>query len=408
MRKIFIFFTFIIFALSVLTSCRPPELEGAYVDYNNDRKDSALELAKEATEKYPDNAEAPYLLGRIYGEKAMYKEMVESYNKSLQRSDEFKDDIEQSKLYYFQSEYKKGYDNFVNYQNAAGDTSEQTMQLLKSAYEHAKNASIIRPNDYSTVKLAALAANYQDDYDKAKEEFQELTKIRPDTVDGWFQLGRLYFNEKNYKKAIEYEKKAFDVDSNFVPAMELIAFAYENLNDTTNAIDAYKKAISLDPNNISYLFNLGLIYNKQAATAGSEDVQKEKYAMAEKYFASTYNSEAFIRGCLQDLVEQTLYQKGLLEIIIINSGSQQNERAIVEDFQRTLYDSNLEILYSLTVVAQIQQRKFKEALATAQEGLDYFPDSADLYEYISICQSNLGNAKAAQEANDRAEQLRGE
>jgi tetratricopeptide (TPR) repeat protein len=374
MRKIFIFFTFIIFALSVLTSCRPPELEGAYVDYNNDRKDSALELAKEATEKYPDNAEAPYLLGTIYGEKGMYKEMIESFNKSLQRSDEFKDDIEQSKLYYFQSEYKKGYDNFVNYQNAAGDTSEQTMQLLKSAYEHAKNASIIRPNDYSTVKLAALAANYQDDYDKAKEEFQELTKIRPDTVDGWFQLGRLYFNEKNYKKAIEYEKKAFDVDSNFVMAMELIAFAYENLNDTTNAIDAYKKAISLDPNNISYLFNLGLIYNKQAATAGSEDVQKEKYAMAEKYFARALS---------------------------INPDE-------LEDFQRTLYDSNLEILYSLTVVAQIQQRKFKEALATAQEGLDYFPDSADLYEYISICQSNLGNAKAAQEANDRAEQLRGE
>jgi tetratricopeptide (TPR) repeat protein len=179
---------------------------------------------------------------------------------------------------------------------------------------------------------------------------------------------------RSLPKAIEYEKKAFDVDSNFVMAMELIAFAYENLNDTTNAIDAYKKAISLDPNNISYLFNLGLIYNKQAATAGSEDVQKEKYAMAEKYFARALS---------------------------INPDE-------LEDFQRTLYDSNLEILYSLTVVAQIQQRKFKEALATAQEGLDYFPDSADLYEYISICQSNLGNAKAAQEANDRAEQLRGE
>ncbi len=49
---------------------------------------------------------------------------------------------------------------------------------------------------------------------------------------------------------------------------------------------------------------------------------------------STYNSETFIRGCLQDLVDQTLYQKGELEIVVINSGSQQNEEAIIKKFQR--------------------------------------------------------------------------
>jgi ADP-heptose:LPS heptosyltransferase/glycosyltransferase involved in cell wall biosynthesis/2-polyprenyl-3-methyl-5-hydroxy-6-metoxy-1,4-benzoquinol methylase len=48
---------------------------------------------------------------------------------------------------------------------------------------------------------------------------------------------------------------------------------------------------------------------------------------------STYNSESFIRGCLQDLVEQTLYQQGKLEIVVINSGSQQNEEAIVKEYQ---------------------------------------------------------------------------
>lgn len=48
---------------------------------------------------------------------------------------------------------------------------------------------------------------------------------------------------------------------------------------------------------------------------------------------STYESEAFIGGCLQDLVEQTLYQKGLMEIIVVDSASPQNEGAIVRDFQ---------------------------------------------------------------------------
>lgn len=48
---------------------------------------------------------------------------------------------------------------------------------------------------------------------------------------------------------------------------------------------------------------------------------------------STYNSEKFIHLCLLDLVEQTLYKKGELEIIVIDSASEQNEQSIVQKFQ---------------------------------------------------------------------------
>ena len=51
---------------------------------------------------------------------------------------------------------------------------------------------------------------------------------------------------------------------------------------------------------------------------------------------STYNSERFIRGCLEDLEAQTI--AGRLEIIVVDSGSSQNERDIVEEFQQR-YDN---------------------------------------------------------------------
>ena len=51
---------------------------------------------------------------------------------------------------------------------------------------------------------------------------------------------------------------------------------------------------------------------------------------------STYNSEKFLRGCLEDLERQTIADK--LEIIVVNSGSQENEEAIVHEYQQK-YDN---------------------------------------------------------------------
>jgi GT2 family glycosyltransferase/glycosyltransferase involved in cell wall biosynthesis/SAM-dependent methyltransferase len=48
---------------------------------------------------------------------------------------------------------------------------------------------------------------------------------------------------------------------------------------------------------------------------------------------STYNSEQFMRGCLDDLTSQSLFVKGLMEIVVVDSASLQNEGTIVKDFQ---------------------------------------------------------------------------
>ncbi len=47
---------------------------------------------------------------------------------------------------------------------------------------------------------------------------------------------------------------------------------------------------------------------------------------------SAYNSVRFMRGCLEDLERQTIADR--LEIIVVNSASPQNERAVVQEFQK--------------------------------------------------------------------------
>ena len=61
---------------------------------------------------------------------------------------------------------------------------------------------------------------------------------------------------------------------------------------------------------------------------------------------STFKSERFLRGCLEDLEAQTIADR--LEIIVVDSHSPQNERAIVEEFQKR---------YSNIVYIRTQERE---------------------------------------------------
>jgi len=375
MRKTVLLTLFVLLVAFLVTSCRPPELEGAFVDYKAKRLDNALKLAIEATEKYPTNPEAPYLLGKIYGEKDMYGEMIGAFDKSVERSTQFEKDINNLKLYYFQNEYKKGYDNYVSYQDMVDDTSAKALKLLDMSIKHAKNASLVDPSDYRPVKLTGLAYNYKKEDDNAIEYFKKLTEIKPDTVDAWYQIGRVYFNTREYEKAAEYNKKAVEMDNTFTPAIELLAFSYESLKDTTNAVKIYKMASEIEPKNVSYLFNLGLIYNKMATNAGEdENVKIKNFAEAEQLFTKAI----------------TLDPEEL------------------DSYQRELFDNNLEIMYTLNCIAQIQQKKFEECKQTALDGIDVFPDSGELYEFLAICYANLGDRDKAKEAQARAKQLKEE
>jgi O-antigen biosynthesis protein len=112
---------------------------------------------------------------------------------------------------------------------------------------------------------------------------------------------------------------------------------------------------------------------------------------------STYNSEKFIAGCLLDLVDQTLYKKGELEIIVIDSASEQNEQSIVQNFQikypNIVYDRtpNRETLYgawnrgikmsrgAYITNANTDDRHRPDALEVMAHYLDTSPETSLVY-----------------------------
>lgn len=77
---------------------------------------------------------------------------------------------------------------------------------------------------------------------------------------------------------------------------------------------------------------------------------------------SLYNSMEYVDACLRDLVEQTLFKRGELEIVVIDSNSPQEERLVVERYQRAY--SN--ITYLRTDERETLYQAWNRGIALAQ------------------------------------------
>ncbi|HID38599.1 MAG TPA: tetratricopeptide repeat protein, partial [Calditrichaeota bacterium] len=251
-----------ILVLSVLlTSCRPPELEGAFVEYKQGRIDNALQLAKEATEKYPNNSEAWFLYGEIQGQKENYQEMVNAFDKSLAIDKNFETKIKQAKNYFFQSEFNKGVNNYNAYIKQEDRNSDQAKELLKKSLKSFQNANIIE-EDYKATSLIGFGHVLLGEKDEAIKYYKRCTEIKPDTSDGWIALGNFYMVEQKYAEAIPPLEKALQIDPNNTEAVSLLSQAYDLTGNQDKAIELYEKAMALQPDEKAFPFNLGLIFYK--------------------------------------------------------------------------------------------------------------------------------------------------
>lgn len=132
-------------------------------------------------------------------------------------------------------------------------------------------------------------------------------------------------------------------------------FSIETMKDFINCIFG-SRLVLVDSQDIDDKLGNGftLVYRKERSNSesfpwefapqGGNTVSHYSETILVSAIVSTYNSEAFIRGCLADLVEQTLYKKGMLEIIVVDSASPQCEGKIVKEFQ----DRFLNITYIRT------------------------------------------------------------
>ena len=359
MRLTTVIFALLLFTVAIMvSSCRPPELEQAVIDYNGGRYDNAYEEVLSATEKYPDNEEAWYYLGEIQGKKGQIKEMVESFDKSLALKNTFQAEIELAKRSYFGKYYNDGVSAYNSMIQIEDKKSEQAVKRLNQVISDFQNVLYIE-NDYMAHRLISIAYQFMEDDENSLKYLYSAADAKPDTVLAYVDLGYHFQRKQEFLKAAEQFKKGIEVDPKHEECLIRYAESLDMADKKDEAVTAYKAAFEVTPNEKAIPFNLGLLLFKQSNAIENDDAKKK-----------------------EKMKEAIFYFEKAREI-----------------------DPNIKEVYDLLGTLLLQLEDYDKAREVLEQGVELFPDSSTVWQNLSFLYAKLGEKEKAEAAFEKSKQL---
>jgi tetratricopeptide (TPR) repeat protein len=102
----------------------------------------------------------------------------------------------------------------------------------------------------SSLKMAMASSNQINVASVSKDEKAILA----------YEKGIKYMQNKKYKKALKYFKKAIKIDDNFAFGWDNLGLTYRYLNKLDDALLAYQKSLEIDPYGKMPLQNIPIVY----------------------------------------------------------------------------------------------------------------------------------------------------
>jgi|SRR3989304_6353296 len=211
----------------------------------------AIDELKEETRKYPEHAQAFFLLGKIYEDVEFkdgkyYSKMVSNYEKYIELKPEGKR-IDYVKLRAAQYYIRDG-------------LAEQNVDLLDKAEEYLK--SIDQSNSDVKMALGAIYLNEQN-YDQAIAEFEKSINLPPSELKlKYNSLGLAYIKKQSYAKAEKILEIAVRISPKDKYARNNLGFVYVQQGKLNEAREQFAEAVKLDRSYKNAVENLQWVENE--------------------------------------------------------------------------------------------------------------------------------------------------
>jgi len=331
--------------------------------------DKAIEQLKLELEHNPGNAEAHFLLGKIYSQKRMYPEMAKSFDASWELSPQFRKEIEDIRR-----------ENWVAMFNSGVTDAEQ--DSLAKALEKFKMAIIIDPTRYESYLNAAAQTMKMDNCEQAMEYSEKAYNISPDDIKVLNARAQISFNCKKYDNSLEVYRKLLKMDPQNVNAYVNMATIFELMHLPDSSKVAYDRVIQVDPEYKDAYYNRGILYLNQAI-----QMYKELVAVRDSLDQNPQNQELIARS--KELVSKQREFYHLAEM----------------DFQKAV-DLDPDDLEAMQYLGQslFQQEKTDEAIGVLEKVVQIDPENKEAWSTLSIAYTKKGDRQKAIEASERANQ----
>jgi tetratricopeptide (TPR) repeat protein len=378
LKRKLVIFAALLFGLAVTGfQCASTELTSAKLYIQQKNYDKALEALQKEVQKNPKSDEGYYLLGVVYGEQEKFKDMVDSYNKSISASPKFDADIKTSKKYFWANLFNKGV-NF--YQKGSKTTDKDSAKIFYDKSTTAfENSIFIEPDSVDSYRNLAFVYLSQNKYDEAIEPLR--TVVNKDTAaEGFRFLGEILYNKGNqaaatdsvkaqgyYDEAIKVLEKGRKFNPGDSDILLLLSNSYIAAKKIEVAKDAFKAGIEADPKNQYYRYNYGVIL------LGAED-----YAGAEEQFLKAVE--------IDPAYENAIYN---LAVTYVRWGTAISKAAEEKGENNTEY-----------------KKKYELALPYLEKVVEKKSDDAQVWELIGRVYTILGMQDKATNAFNKADAIR--
>jgi len=283
---------------------------------------------------------------------------------------------------------------------------------LEKKLNDANKALSIKPDSADGYYNMGIALQGQNKLEEAIEAYNKALSIKPDTADAYYNMGIALQGQNKLEEAIEAYNKALSFKHDYADAFINMGAALLEQNKLEEAIEAYNKALAIKPDYAEANYNMGNVLQKQSKLEEAIEAYKKALSIKPDYAAAYDNMGSVLKdqGKLEEAIEA--YNKALA--IKPNSSEAYNNMGNALKEQNKLeeaieaYNKALSIkpnsseAYNNMGNSLVEQGKLEEAIEAYNKALAIKPDDASFYNNIGIALSKQGKLEDAIEAYSKA------
>ncbi|MFZ0663831.1 MAG: FG-GAP-like repeat-containing protein [Acidobacteriaceae bacterium] len=157
--------------------------------------------------------------------------------------------------------------------SAPSTPAERTREALPFKGELYQSAFL--RNDF-TYGVALFQHGY---FDQAEKSFQQVVAAKPDSAEGYYNLGTLSLRRGDFQQARIYLGKTLKLRPNYPEAWNNLGMIAAQEGSPTEAIRNFQQALTLRPDYAIALLNLGNLYRAQHSFANAEECLRHAFEL---------------------------------------------------------------------------------------------------------------------------------